>query len=158
MTADSESDDSEAEDDWSSQANLKRASKSHRRSSKQKPTKKPHKYRDDSTEERADESSSAEVNVCALRASNGRVKRKRLVEPSGLADTWDKNRDMKEEGNSKLHPRLGITKRPETPNELADSADKDLVGGAMDGLTLDGDAPKTNGSGAGWTKIELLDS
>lgn len=37
-------------------------------------------------------------------------------------------------------------------NELAESPDKDLVGGAMDGLTLQGDAPKTAGRAAKATK------
>ncbi|KAJ5206946.1 hypothetical protein N7472_003394 [Penicillium cf. griseofulvum] len=83
-------------------------------------------FQDRSTEESAE--SSAEMNVSS-RASDG-VKRKRLEKTSGLADTSNNESDI-----DLLEHLL---------SEHARSPVKDTVGGAMDGLTLGGDAPKTD--------------
>ncbi|KGO53645.1 hypothetical protein PEX1_006150 [Penicillium expansum] len=206
-----ESENSEVEYDELSQASFKPASKSQRRSTKQKPAKQkrhtrystshgvrkerdslfhtdikssstragrhniqhnrglkrdrnPYKYQDGSTERSSEESSSAEMNASSSRPSHGRAKGKRLAEPSGLADTLDNGSDMEKEVErrpartyakstvAKTTSQTGNRKKLHKPNGLAESLDKDLVRGAMDGLTLDGDAPKTNGHAARTTK------
>jgi hypothetical protein len=53
---------------------------------------------------------------------------------------------------AKTRAQNGNRKKIDRTNELAESLDKDLVGGAMDGLTLEGDAPKTAGRAAKATK------
>ncbi|KGO75684.1 hypothetical protein PITC_030360 [Penicillium italicum] len=125
---------------------------------------KPYTYQDGSTEESADESSSAEMNTPSPRTSHGRTKRKRLAEPSGLADTLDHGSEIEEEVERrpargyakstvvKAKSQTGNRRKLHKANGVADSAGTDLVGGAMDGLTLDGDAPKTNGRAARTTK------
>lgn len=117
----------------------------------------PYKDQDGSTEESADESSGAEMNVSSSRTSHGRSKRKRLGKPSGLADFSDNDSDMEEEtgrrparaqvksASVKARSQPGNRKKLDKTNGLAESPDKDLVGGAMDGLTLEGDTPKKNG-------------
>ncbi|CAG8909395.1 unnamed protein product [Penicillium egyptiacum] len=123
----------------------------------------PHHYQDGSTEESADESSSAEM-YGSSRTSYGRIKRKRLGKPSGLADTSDDDSEMEEEVGRrsarayakytpvKTKSQAGNRKKLGKTNELAESPDKDLVGGAMDGLSLNWDASKTNGRAAKSTK------
>lgn len=117
-------------------------------------------YQDDSTEESADESSSAEMNIASSRTNHGKVKRKRLGDPSEVADsTSDNESDMEEEVKRRLTracaKSASVKNKSQTANdkkldktkELADSPDKDLVRNALGGLTLggDGDAPKTDG-------------
>lgn len=116
-------------------------------------------YQDDSTEESPDESSSEEMNATSSRTSHGRVKRKRLGDLGKLDDTSDNDSDMEEEverrpartyaksASLKAKSQTGKYKKLDKTDGLAESPDKDLVRGAMDGLTLGGDteAPKTDG-------------
>lgn len=116
-------------------------------------------YQDDSTEESADESSGEEMNATSSRTSHGRVKRKRLGNLGELDDTSDNDSDMEEEverrparayaksASGKTRSQAANHKKLDKSNELAESPDKDLVRGAMDGLTLGGnvEAPKTDG-------------
>jgi hypothetical protein len=128
-----------------------------------------HDYEAGSTEESTDESSDAEMDGSSSRASHGRSKRKRLGNLTGLADTSDNDSGMEEEvgrrparANAESTPakttpvktraQNGNRKKIGKTNVLAGSPDKDLVGGAMDGLTLEGDAPKTAGRAAKATK------
>lgn len=97
------------------------------------------------------------MNVSSSRTSHGRSKRKRLGKPSGLADFSDNDSDMEEgtgrrparaevkSASVKARSQTGNRKKLDKTNGLAESPDKDLVGRAMDGLTLEGDTPKTNG-------------
>ncbi|KAJ5920484.1 hypothetical protein N7516_011342 [Penicillium verrucosum] len=117
-------------------------------------------YQDDSTEESADESSSAEMDAASSRTNHGKVKRKRLGDPNEVADsTSDNESDMEEEVKRRLTracaKSASVKNKSQTANdkkldktkELADSPDKDLVRNALGGLTLggDADAPKTDG-------------
>ncbi|KAJ6180544.1 hypothetical protein N7519_011005 [Penicillium mononematosum] len=123
-----------------------------------------HDYEPGLTEESTVESSSAEMDGSSSRACHGRSKRKRLGKPRGLADTSDNDSDMEEEIGrrsartyaittpAKTRAQNGNPKKIDKTNELAESTDKDLVGGAMDGLTLEGDALKTAGRAAKATK------
>jgi hypothetical protein len=119
----------------------------------------PRDYEYGSTEGSTDESSGAEMNRLSSRATYGRSKRKRLGKPRGLADTSDDS-DMEEEvgrgpgrayaksTSAKTRAQNGNRKKIDKTDELADSSDRDLVGRATDGLTLEGDAPKTAGRAA----------
>ncbi|CAI7639722.1 unnamed protein product [Penicillium discolor] len=114
-------------------------------------------YQDDSTAESADESSSEEMNATSSRTSHGKAKRKRLGDLGKLDDTSDNDSDMEEEvkgrparayaksASVKAKSQNGNRNKVSKTNGVAESPDKDVVGGAMDGLTLEGDAPKTNG-------------
>jgi hypothetical protein len=50
--------------------------------------------------------------------------------------------------SAKTRAQNGNRKKIDKTDELADSSDRDLVGRATDGLTLEGDAPKTAGRAA----------
>jgi hypothetical protein len=119
-------------------------------------------FHDRSTEESAE--SSAEMNVSSC-ASDG-VKRKRLEKPSGLADTWNNESDVDEEvghrstrasakaPSAKARSQNGNRKKLDKSNEPARSPVKDVVGGALDGLTLGEDEPKTDGRTAKSTQYD----
>ncbi|KXG53726.1 uncharacterized protein PGRI_007760 [Penicillium griseofulvum] len=118
-------------------------------------------FQDRSTEESAE--SSAEMN--SSRASDS-VKRKRLEKASGLANTSNNGSDIDEEvrhrstrasakaPSSKARSQNGNRKRLDKTNEHARSPIKDVVGEAMDGLTLGGDGPKTDGRTARNTQYD----
>lgn len=120
---------------------------------------KQHVYHDDSTEESTDESSGEEMNATSSRKSHGGAKRKRLGDLGELDATSDNDSDMEEEverrparayaksTTGKTSSQTADSKKLDKTDELAESPDKDPVRGAMDGLTLGGDADalKTDG-------------
>lgn len=120
---------------------------------------KQHVYHDDSTEESTDESSGEEMNATSSRKSHGGAKRKRLGDLGELDAPSDNDSDMEEEverrparayaksTTGKTSSQTADSKKLDKTDELAESPDKDPVRGAMDGLTLGGDADalKTDG-------------
>ncbi|KAJ5187479.1 hypothetical protein N7449_010473 [Penicillium cf. viridicatum] len=101
---------------------------------------------------------------CSSRTSHSRAKRKRLGDLSELADTSCNDSDIADEverrpveaytksASVKARSQTVKHKKLDNIDGLAESPDKNLVGGAMDGLTLEGDAPKINGRTAKTTE------
>ncbi|KAJ5617752.1 hypothetical protein N7537_002866 [Penicillium hordei] len=103
------------------------------------------------------------MSAASSRTSHGRAKCKRLGDLGELADTSCNDSDMEEverrparaytkSASVKARSQTVNHKELDEINELAESPDKDVVGGAMNGLPLEGDAPKISGRTAKTTK------